>query len=123
MRLVRLSVALLAAKFPVGPAYACRVAQSPEQHIARSYAANVISAVALVRIEDARYTQPRVGDAHPWSAESKVVRALRKSVPAARVTFERGWGSAACDDGHPRPKKGELWVIYFWERGPADQAV
>lgn len=37
------------------------------------------------------------------------------------VRLERGHGFAACDDGHPPPKAGERWIVYFWKRGEGDQ--
>jgi hypothetical protein len=105
------------------PSQACRFAQSAEDRLASGYASKAISAVALVRITKAGYIGPAAGDAHPWRASATVLRVLRGSYAGHRLSFERGWGSSACDDGRPPPKAGELWVVYFWSRGPGDQPV
>lgn len=102
---------------------ACRVSMGPEQRLARGYAKGAISAVALVEVSRANYTSPPNGDAHPWQASATVKRVLRGPYAPQRVRFTRGWGSAACDDGHPAPKVGEQWVIYFWKRAKNDQPV
>ncbi|MES2442930.1 MAG: hypothetical protein V4574_08875 [Pseudomonadota bacterium] len=105
------------------PSRACRVYLAPAQRLAMGYDSGAISAVALVRITGAGYTGVRRGDAHPWRASATVRRLLRGSHTATSVGFERGWGSAACDDGRPPPKAGEVWVIYFWKRPDGEQAV
>ena len=87
------------------------------------YANGAISAVAIVRITDAGYTRAAFGDAHPWRATATIRRLVQGSYAAQTVQFERGRGSAACDDGRPPPKAGEVWVIYFWKRADGDQPV
>jgi hypothetical protein len=113
----------LATAFAASPSQACAVVLSPAAKLAGGYKSGAISSVALVRITNAKYTAEPVGDAHPWQASGAVERTLRGAIPARIVRFERGWGSAACDDGRPPPKIGERWVVYFWRRGPGDERV
>jgi hypothetical protein len=105
------------------PSSACRVYLPPERRLAMGYERGAISAVALVRVTSAGYTRAPIGDAHPWRALATIQRLFRGSYPAPVARFDRGMGSAACDDGRPPPKAGELWVIYFWQRGRGDQPV
>ena len=118
-----LSAVAIATLIVATPSYACRVNLPPDRRLARGYAVQAISAVALVRITAAQYTQPAFGDARPWRAFAKVKRTLHGSYAPRTLSFDRGWGSAACDDGRSLPKTGELWVIYFWTRGTGDQPV
>lgn len=104
-------------------AQACRAYRSPAQRLSDGYKNGAISAVALVTISRADYTQASNGDAHPWAASATVQRVVRGRYPERIVRFERGWGSSACDDGLPPPKKGESWVVYFWKRAEGDQLV
>ena len=108
---------------PAGSAQACRAAFSPAERLSMGYRAGAISAAVLVRVTEAHYTRGRFSDAHPWRATATVEGVLRGAYPARNVVFERGWGSAACDDGHAVPAAGERWVVYFWRRGPGDQPV
>jgi hypothetical protein len=91
--------------------------------LAGGYKSGAISSVAIVRITGAEYTGEPVGGAHPWQASADIERIIQGSPPAQTVRFERGWGSAACDDGRPPPTIGELWVVYFWRRSSGDQPV
>jgi hypothetical protein len=52
-----------------------------------------------------------------------VEKVLVGAYASKHLSFERGWGSSACDDGRPAPKAGDLWVTYFWKRGPEDQPI
>lgn len=102
------------------PVQACRVRLSAEANLHGAYEKGILSSVAVVTIIDAKYTQRPISDAHPWSATASVDLLLLGSFEPRTVTFERGWGSAACDDGHPLAQAGEKWVVYFWmnpERG------
>jgi hypothetical protein len=105
------------------PTQACRVFLPPTERIAFGYERGAISAVALVRISKATYISPPRGDAHPWRAEAAVERALSGSFNGKRVIFHRGHGSAACDDGHPAPRAGNRWIIYFWKSIRGDHEV
>ena len=98
--------------------HACRVNLMPKERLAMGYESRAISAAVLVRVTGAQYTRDPVADAHAWRASARILRVLRGTYPAKSVQFDRGWGSAACDDGHPRAKAGEHWVVYFWQ--PAD---
>lgn len=105
------------------PANACRVYLMPKERLAMGYESRAISAAVLVRVTGARYTRDPVADAHPWRASASTLRVLRGAYPAKTVQFDRGWGSAACDDGHPRAKVGEHWVVYFWQPAKGGQQV
>jgi hypothetical protein len=95
----------------------------PAERIALGHDRGAISAVALVRITRATYVSPPRGDAHPWRAWALVDQVVSGSYAGKRVSFARGYGSAACDDGHPVPKAGEPWVIYFWKRATGEYEV
>jgi hypothetical protein len=120
----KLHLTIIVAAISVGsPADACRAYRSPEQMVADGYRGGSISAVALVEIDSAKHTRSPIGDAHPWSASARVERVLRGSYSAQNIVFERGWGSAACQEAHPLPKAGDRWVVYFWRRTERDHAV
>ena len=122
MRVSRYSLLAILASFVFAtPSEACRVYRSPEQRIADGYRSGAISAVALVTIESATYTSEPFGDSHPWSATAKIDRVLRGAYQTKSVSFVRGWGSAACDDGHSAPKAGDRWVVYFWKPAEREQ--
>ena len=124
MRSAKWSIILALAVTAIAtPSAACRVALPPEQRIAMGYQRGTISAVLLVQVKAAKYTAAAFSDAHPWQATATVERVLRGSYPAKVVRFTRGWGSAACDDGHPVAKSGEKWVVYLWKRRDGDQTV
>lgn len=105
------------------PADACRVNRPPAQRLFDGRKSGAITAVALVTISKAAYTHEPVSDAHPWAAWASVEQVVQGAYPSKTVRFERGWGSAACDDGLPPPKAGERWVVYFWKRAEGDLAV
>lgn len=105
------------------PSQACRVFFPPVERIAFGYERGAISAVALVRITKATYVSPPRGDAHPWRASAQVDQVVSGSYVGKRVSFVRGHGSAACDDGRPVPQTGEQWVIYFWKRAGGEYEV
>lgn len=122
MRKAHLAIVVAALSF--GSAVeACRVARSPEQRVADGYRSGAISAVAIVAVDRAQYTQPPSGDAHPWVASASVRKILRGSYGAETITFERGWGSAACEEEYPLPKAGDRWVEYLWRGADRNQAV
>jgi hypothetical protein len=114
------AAALVAA---AGPAGACRVQRSPEQRLASAYKLGLISGVALVRITRSDYIRPRLGKARPWEADGDVERLLGGSYLGRSVSFRRGSGSAACDDGLPPPRRGELWVVYIGKGATTDRPV
>lgn len=105
------------------PAQACRVRLSAEETLRGAYERGIFSSVAVVTIAEAKYTQPPFSDAHPWSATANVDFLLLGSFEPQTVTFERGWGSAACDDGQPLAKAGEKWIVYFWKDRERGQLV
>jgi hypothetical protein len=102
---------------------ACRVLRDPAQVLTSGYDKRTISAVALVKVANARYIQPPSGDAHPWQATATVTKVFRGSYKEKTADFVRGWGSAACDGNPPLPKAGERWVIYFWKMPDGKLAV
>lgn len=105
------------------PAQACRVRLSAEERLHGAYEKGIFSSVAVVTIAEAKYTQQPISDAHPWSATARVDLLLLGSFEPKTVTFERGWGSAACDDGQPLAKAGEKWIVYFWKHPERGQLV
>jgi hypothetical protein len=111
----RLTFALAIGAASGSPSEACRVFLPAAERLAFGYQRGAISAVAVVRITKATYVGLPHGDAHPWRAEAVVERALSGSFKGNRVAFNRGHGSAACDDGHPAPRAGNRWIIYFWK--------
>lgn len=88
-----------------------------------AYEQAIISTVAIIRITKAKYTEPPMGDSHPWQASGIVENLAQGSHPSKSITFARGLGSAACDDGHPLPRVNELWAIYFWTTPEGAQQV
>jgi hypothetical protein len=103
--------------------HACKRMDSPEQKLKGGYETGAIAAVALVTISSATYIRKSDGDAHPWRASANVSQVLRGNYASKSVTFERGWGSAACDDGEPAPKLGAKWAVYFWKKLDGTLAV
>ncbi|HYW16452.1 MAG TPA: hypothetical protein VE891_09910 [Allosphingosinicella sp.] len=118
-----LLVAAAALSLCSSAAIACRAHIPAERHLDSAYRAGTISAVALVRTTGSAYIRAAFGDAHPWRASAEVKRPLRGSYRGRRVNFDGWWGSAACDDGRPRPAAGELWVVYFRKLARGNQAV
>ncbi len=104
-------------------AQACRVRLSAGENLQGAYEKGIFSSVAVVTITGAKYTQQPIFDAHPWSATANVDLLLLGSFEPNTVTFERGWGSAACDDGQPLAKAGEKWIVYFWKYPERGQLV
>lgn len=124
MPVSRFALAVVCASLlPVTPAQACRVMRSPEQRIADVRAKNPEIRVALVRITDAQSRPfPMSAALHkrwpkdyqdPWRAVGTVERLLTGQWSPELVMFDRGMGSAACDDGTPKPRKGDKWVVYL----------
>jgi hypothetical protein len=111
----------LAAQCP--DAQACKRMDSPAQKLKGGYETGAIAAVALVTISSATYIRKSDGDAHPWRASASVSRVLRGNYASKSLAFERGWGSAACDDGEPAPKSGTKWAVYFWKKPDGTLAV
>lgn len=105
-----------------GSAEACRTRESPATRLARGHERGLISAV-LVTVTHARHIREATGDAHPWEALATVDRALFGSHSASTVRFQRGWGSAACDDGAPIPQPEASWVVYFSKHGNDEPRV
>ena len=123
MRTVLSVLAILSTIVLATPSEACRVGRSPQQKLDEGYRIGAISAAALITIKTADYISDSVADTHPWSASAKIDRVVLGSYGARLVSFSRGWGSAACDEGYPPPKLGDRWVVYFWKRPQGDQAV
>lgn len=111
---LRLILALMLAALPTA-AQACRVLIPPGQRIQTHIADGTIVAAATVQVTQAQHLRKADGDLHPWRAEASFVQALYGEGLPKTVTFERGWGSAACEWNLPRlPQRGDQWVIYFW---------
>ena len=104
------------------PAQACRIFRSPEQRIRDTYAGRADLRVALVQITEARHlSNPMVQKMQrlfpkyeaPWRVTASVVKILVSEGSPELIAFDRGWGSAACDDGTPMPRRGDRWVVYY----------
>lgn len=106
-----------------GSAEACRVYRPPAQKIVDGYRLGAISSVALVRITAADFIGPEDRDVHPWRASARIERVVRGNNPVRTLSFERGYGSSACQEPYPLPRRGEVWVLYFWSANPGRQAV
>jgi hypothetical protein len=105
------------------PVAACRFSESPDVRIDRTYKAGIISSVAAVRTARASYVRKPLADGQPWRASANVERALTGQNRLRVVTFERGWGSAACDNRTHIARHSEQWVIYYWRKPDRTQAV
>jgi hypothetical protein len=111
------------AMFIATPVAACRFSESPDVRVDTTYKAGIISSVAVVRTARASYIRKPLADAQPWRASANVERVLTGQNRLRVVTFERGWGSAACDNRTHIARHGEQWVIYFWRKPDRTQAV
>lgn len=105
------------------PIQACRSNQPPPERLARGYDRKIISAVALVRITNAKYLAEPIADSHPWRVSGRIERVYRGGFATETVQFERGFGSSWCDDGEAMPNPGDLWVVYYWKMPEGKQAV
>lgn len=106
MRLVLLTVTLGIAAIP-SAGQACRVFRSANQRLSDGYRSGAISAVALVTVTKADYVAEPSGDAHPWTASATIDRMLESKASGKLARFDRGRGSAACDDLTPLPRGGD----------------
>lgn len=109
MRLLFLAVVATAVGLAASPAHACRVNLDPAQRIGRAKAETVVIASVL----NAAYTGETGPDWRPWEGTVQVERVLRGQTGAARFSVSRSGSSAACDDGIPPPRPGDLWVLYL----------
>ena len=116
MRRFQIGLAVVAAVAGATPSEACRDFRAAPERLAGAHRANRISAVAAVRIVAAHHTQPPDGDVHPWRASARIERVVRGAPAGPTVSFERGWGSSACQETYPLPVAGEEWVLYFSRR-------
>ena len=123
MRPSLLLSAIVLAAGSASAAQACRVMMAPEQKVAGGYEYGVISAVALVEIEQAEHISEPVFlkdksqlYAHPWRATARLIAPLRGDGPFPEtMEFERGYGSPACEWTVPAlPATGDRWVVYFF---------
>jgi hypothetical protein len=96
-----------------GPVAACSVFVPPAGRLSNAHMKGFITAAALVRVLKAEYTSARISDAPPWQADALVEQILLGSHAGKVVSFQRGPGSAACDEGYPLPRPGQQWVVYF----------
>jgi hypothetical protein len=103
-------------------ANACRVFRSPEQRISDIYTRQPDIRIALVRIAEARHlSNDMVREINrifpdsqmPWRATASVSKLIVGDESPELVIFDRGWGSAACDDGTKKPDPGDQWVVYY----------
>lgn len=113
------------------PAQACRLFRSPEQRVRDVYAGRPDLRVALVRVTDARHLSNPViqklqrinaNYQKPWRVTAKVEKMIVSDGSPELVTFDRGWGSAACDDGTAMPRRGDRWVVYYTSATPIGSA-
>lgn len=96
--------------------------QSAQQRIFQVYSETKDVQVALVRIIEARHLSfPMMkkfperfrSEEAPWRAAAVVERVILGEETPEILVFDRGWGSAACDDGTAMPNRGEMWVAYY----------
>lgn len=118
-----LALASLLALAVATPGNACRVARSPERKLHDGYDRGVISGVAFVTVKFTKFISEPIADAHPWAADATIDQVVRGDYDAKTVSFERGWGSAACDEGYAPPTPGDRWVLYFWKQPNGEQLV
>ena len=107
MRLLFLTAAV--AGLAASPAHACRANLAPAQRISLAKAETVVLASVL----SADYTGERGPDWRPWEGTVQVEQVLRGQTGAERFPVGRRGSSAACDDGIPPPRPGDLWVLYL----------
>jgi hypothetical protein len=97
-------------------AQACAVFTPPDKRIETRIADGTIVAVAIMHVTEAKYLERPVADLRPWRARASLAQVLQGDGLPQTVAFERGWGSAACEWNTPRlPRRGDQWVIYFWD--------
>lgn len=106
--------AMLLALLPALQAQACAVNRPANVRLEQAYAQDVIIGRAIVVVQSAEHIAPPVPDLHPFTVTARAVRRETGAGLPAQVTFEGGWGSAACDLGFAIPAAGDRWVIYFW---------
>ncbi|MEG3166262.1 hypothetical protein U1701_16850 [Sphingomonas sp. PB2P19] len=123
--------ATLAAMMLVQPAQACRVFISPEQRVKAVYAWRADLRVALVKITDAHHlSNPIIQKLHrlnakyeaPWRVTASVIKMIVSDGSPELLAFNRGCGSAACDDGTAMPRRGDRWVVYYTSTSPIGTA-
>jgi hypothetical protein len=116
------ALAMIAAATFSSPARACRVMQSTQQRISDLYSETKGIQVALIRIVEARHLSfPMMrkfperfrSEEAPWRAAAIVTQVIFGEETPEILVFDRGWGSAACDDGTALPKRGDMWVAYY----------
>jgi hypothetical protein len=113
LRLLLIALAILTASTP---AQACRAYRSPGDRIAGLSEHPHFAGALLVRVKDARYTEPARPDYHPWQADA-AIRRSGASLRTGIISFGRTGSSSACDDLTPVPKRGDLWVLYLSRSG------
>ena len=115
----------------VQPAQACQVFKSPEQRIKAAYAGHADLRVALVRITDARHlSHPIIQKVQqlnakyeaPWRVTASVIKMIVSDGSPELLAFDRGWGSAACDDRTAMPRRGDRWIVYYTSTSPIGAA-
>ena len=108
-------------------AHACRVFQTPEKRIAQAYAEDAELRVSLVTVIGSRHLtnpiiqmlQQRNRDFEaPWRAVASVDQVIGGNGSPELISFDRGWGPAACDDETPMPKQGDQWFVYYTQDNP-----
>lgn len=58
----------------------------------------------------------------PWRVTAKVEKMIVSDGSPELIVFDRGWGSAACDDGTAMPRRGDRWVVYYTSATPIGSA-
>jgi hypothetical protein len=107
-------------------ASACAVFMSPAERIAMGYRYNggIYNAVAIVRVDRARYAGAAAGDTHPWTAIASILRTVKGKFKSTILSFNGGQGSSACETRQPIvPSVGEKWALYIRKRPDGAQLV
>ncbi len=114
---------VLAAVFFANPAHACRVFLAEETRLERAYVDDIVTGVALVRIDSARQVGPVGPDSNPWVAEATVGHVVSGNVASNTTAIEGGRGSSMCELNPQIAEKGALWVVYYWGAPGSSQKV
>ncbi len=94
-------------------AQACRARQLPEERIQQPF-----DAIIIARIETAIPVEGLGADPGrtAWSATARRTAGIKGILGQSLFEIGRTGQSAACDDGQPIAKVGELWALYLQRR-------
>lgn len=90
--------------------HACMVNPPAEVRVKREFDAVVVIRITRVTVDMKTLEWDTV---RPWEAVGSVERTIVGKFDARTVEIGRSGISSMCDDGHPSPKVGDVWVAYM----------